>query len=139
MPNTISSWSYDMEGHMQRKAWQRYCELANKTTQQLYKVATPCLDDLYNKDEENGSVGELPTVCPQIVSEMSACVARIGRPDILTVCEQTCSCAVTKWTKACDKPLLRLISYIYHTCEVQAIMLCGKYSTAMQVGTVSRF
>ena len=40
----ISSWSYDMEGHA-KKCVERYCELANKTTQQLYKVSTPCIDD----------------------------------------------------------------------------------------------
>ena len=32
----ISSWSYDMAGHA-KKCVERYCELANKTTQQLYK------------------------------------------------------------------------------------------------------
>ena len=31
----ISSWSYDMEGHA-KKCVERYCELANKTTTQLY-------------------------------------------------------------------------------------------------------
>ena len=41
---SISSWSYDMEGHA-KKCVERYCELANKTTQQLYKVSTPCIDD----------------------------------------------------------------------------------------------
>ena len=41
---TISSWSHDMEGHA--KKWvERYCEFANKTTQQFFKVATPCMDD----------------------------------------------------------------------------------------------
>ena len=40
----ISSWSYDMVGHA-KKCVERYCELANKTTQQLYKVSTPCIDD----------------------------------------------------------------------------------------------
>ena len=35
----ISSWSYDMAGHA-KKCVERYCELANKTTQQLYKVST---------------------------------------------------------------------------------------------------
>ena len=44
----ISSWSYDMEGHA-KKCEERYCELANKTTQQLYKVATPCFDDMNSK------------------------------------------------------------------------------------------
>ena len=50
--NTISSWSYDMEDHV-KKSVERYCELANKTTEQLYKVATPCLDDHHFKEEEN--------------------------------------------------------------------------------------
>ena len=54
---TISSWSYDMEGHA-RKCEERYCELANKTTQQIYKVATPCMDDHQFEEEENGSVVE---------------------------------------------------------------------------------
>ena len=38
----ISSWSYDIEGHA-KKCVERYCELANKTTQQVFKVATPCM------------------------------------------------------------------------------------------------
>ena len=62
----ISSWSYDMEGHA-KKSVERYCELANKNTQQLHKVATPCMDDHQFKEEENESVGELSTVCSQIV------------------------------------------------------------------------
>ena len=53
----ISSWSYDMEGHA-KKYVERYCELANKTTQQLYKVSTRCIDDHHFK-EEFRSVGEL--------------------------------------------------------------------------------
>ena len=65
----ISSWSYDMEGHA-KKCVERNCELANKTTQQLHKVATPCMDDHQFKEEENESVGELIvyslfTICPQ--------------------------------------------------------------------------
>ena len=35
---SISSWSYDMDGHA-KKCVERYCELANKTTQQLYRVS----------------------------------------------------------------------------------------------------
>ena len=78
---TISSWSYDMEGHA-KKCMERYCELANKTTEQFCMVTTPWMDDHQFKEEENGSVGELSTVCLQIVV---TCVylARIGRPDIL--------------------------------------------------------
>ena len=55
---TISSCSYDMEGHA-KKCVEIYCDLENKMTQQLYKVATPCMDDDQFKEEENESVGEL--------------------------------------------------------------------------------
>ena len=62
----ISSWSYDMGGHA-KKCVERYFELANKTTQQLYKVSTPCIDDHHFREEELKSVGELSKVCSQIV------------------------------------------------------------------------
>ena len=108
----ISSWSYDMAGHA-KKCVERYCELANKTTQQLYKVSTSCIDDHHFKEEEElKSVGELPKVCSQIVLKCLY-LARIGRPDILWSVNKL----ITKWTKACDKRLNRLISYIHHTCE----------------------
>ena len=61
----ISSWSYDMAGHA-KKCVERYCESANKTTQQLYKVTTPCIDDHHFK-EEMKSVGELSHERSQIV------------------------------------------------------------------------
>ena len=48
----ISSWSYDMAGHAKKRV-ERYCELANRTTQQLYKVSTPCIDDHHFEEEEN--------------------------------------------------------------------------------------
>ena len=44
----ISSWSCDVEGHA-KKCVERYCELANRTTQQIYKVSTPCIDDHHFK------------------------------------------------------------------------------------------
>ena len=62
----ISSWSYDMAGHA-KKCVERYCELANKTTQQLYKVSTPCIDDHHFKEEELKSFGELSKVCSQML------------------------------------------------------------------------
>ena len=46
------SWPYDMEGHA-NKCVERYCELANKTTQQLYRGSTPCIDDHHFKEGEN--------------------------------------------------------------------------------------
>ena len=55
-----------MEGHA-KKCVERYCELANKTTQQLYNVSIPCIDDHQSKEEGMKSVGELSQVCSQIV------------------------------------------------------------------------
>ena len=63
---SISSWSYDMEGHA-KKCVGRHCELTNRTTQQLCQVSTPCMDDHHFKEEELKSVGELSEVCSQIV------------------------------------------------------------------------
>ena len=111
---SISSWSYDMEGHA-KKCVERYCELANRTTQQLYKVSAPCIDDHHFKEEDLKSVRELSQVCSQIVLKCLY-LARIGRPDILWSVNKLAR-SITKWTKACDKRLNRLISFIHHTCE----------------------
>ena len=123
----ISSWSYDMEGHA-KKCVERYCELANKTTQQLYKVSTPCIDDHHFEEEEIKSVGDLPQVCSQIVLKCLY-LARIGRRDILWSVNELAK-SITKWTKACDKRLNRLISYIHHTCEYK--QYCYVDNTAKQ-------
>ena len=100
----ISSWSYDMEGHA-KKCVERCCEFANKTNQQSYKVATPCMDGHQFEEEESESVGEL---CSQIVLKCLY-LARIGRPDISWSVNKLAR-GVTKWTKACDKRLNRLIT-----------------------------
>ena len=93
----ISSWSNDMEGHA-KKCVERYCELANKTTQQLYKVSTPCIDDHHFKEEELKSVGEFSRVCSQNVLKCLY-MARIGRPDILWSVNKFAR-SITKWTKS---------------------------------------
>ena len=115
-----------MVGHA--KCVERYCELANKTTQQLYKVSTPCIDDHHFKEEETKSVGELSTTCSQIVLKCLY-LARIGRPDILWSVNKLAR-SITKWTNACDKRLNRLISYIHHTSEYKQD--CHVRNTAKQ-------
>ena len=127
----ISSWSYDMVGHA-KKCVERYCELANKTTQQLYKVSTPCIDDHHFKEEETKSVGELSTTCSQIVLKCLY-LARIGRPDILWSVNKLAR-SITKWTKACDKRLNRLISYIHHTSEYKQYCHVGNTAKQCRLG-----
>ena len=115
---------------MPRNVWNDCCELANKTTQQLYKVSTPCIDDHHFKEEELKSVVELSKVSSQIVLKC-LCLARIGRPDILWSVNKLAR-SITKWTKACDKRLSRLISYIHHTSECK--QHCHVGNTAKQYG-----
>ena len=127
----ISSWSYDMEGHA-KKCVERYCELANKTTQQLYIVSTPCIDDHHFKEEELKSVGEMSQVCTQIVLKCLY-LARIGRPDILWSVNKR-AISITKWTKACDKRLNRLISHIHHTSEYKQCCHVGNTAKQCRLG-----
>ena len=47
----ISSWSCDLEGHA-KECVERYFESSNKTTRQLHKVSTPCIDDHHFKEEK---------------------------------------------------------------------------------------
>ena len=128
---SISSWSYDMEGHA-KKCVERYCELANKTTQQLYNVSTPCLHDHHFKDEDMGSVGEFSEVCSHIVLKCLY-LARIGRPDILWSVNKLAR-SITKWTKACDKLLSRLISYINYSSEYKQYCHVGNTAKQCRLG-----
>ena len=128
---SFSSWSCVMEGHAE-KCVERYCELANRTTRQLHKVSTPCIDDHHFKEEELKSVGELSKVCSQIVQKCFY-LARIGRPDILWPVNKLAR-SITKWTKACDKRLNRLISYIHHTCEYKQYCYVGNTAKQCRLG-----
>ena len=96
-----------MEGHA-KKCVERNCELANKTTQQLYKVSTPCINDHHFKVEEMNSVGELSHVCSQIVLKCLY-LARIRRPDILWSVIKHLSHVVSK-TNSTAQRLLRYSS-----------------------------
>ena len=121
----ISSWSYDTVGHA-KKCLERYCELADKTTQKLYTASIPCIHD-HHFEEETKSVGELSNACSQIVLKCLY-LARIGRFDTLWSVNKLAR-SLIKWTKVCDKHLNRLISSIHHTSE---------YKECCHVGNLSR-
>ena len=78
------------------------------------------------------SVGELSKVCSQIVLKCLY-LARIGRPDILWSVNKLVR-SITKWTKACDKRLNRLISYIHHTCEYKQYCHVGNTAKQCRLG-----
>ena len=78
------------------------------------------------------SVAELSKVCSQIVLTCLF-LARIGRPDTLWSVNKLAR-AITKWTKACDKRLARLISYIHHTCELRQYCYVGNPAQQCRLG-----
>ena len=89
-----------MEGHA-KKCVERFCVLADKTTQQFYKLSASCIDDHHFEEEEMKSVGELSNVCSQIVLKCLY-LAHIGRPDILWSVIKLAR-SITKRTEAGDE------------------------------------
>ena len=66
-------------------------------------------------------------------SEMLIHLARVGRLDILWSVNKLAR-SITKWTKACDERLSRLISYIHHTCEYKQYCFVGNIAKQCRVG-----
>ena len=60
-------------------------------------------------------------------------LARIGRPDILWSVIKLAR-AITKWTKACDQRLNRLMSYIHRTCEYRQYCHVGNTAKQCRLG-----
>ena len=60
----------------------------------------------------------------------------LGRPDILWSVFKLAR-SITKWTKACDKRLNRLLSYIHHTCDYKQYCHVGNITKQCRCGTVS--
>ena len=121
----------------QRNACERYCEFANQTTEQLYKVTTPCMDDHQSKEEENMDQWQNYLLFARtlfwnvffshvLVDWYLWSVNKLAR-------------AVTKWTKACDKRVALLISYIHHTCEYRQYCHVGNTAKQCRLGLFKDF
>ena len=117
---------------MQRNVWNDIVSCQTRRHNNSTKVSTPCIDDHHFKEEETKSVGELSNACSQIVLKCLY-LARIGRPDILWSVNKLAR-PITKWTKACDKRLNRLISYIHHTCEYKQYCHVGNTAKHCRLG-----
>ena len=77
-------------------------------------------------------VGELSKVSSQIVLKCLY-LARIGRPDILWSVNKLAR-SITKWTRACDQRLSRLIPYIHHTCKYRQNFYLGNIAQQCRLG-----
>ena len=119
---SISSWSYDMEGHA-RNVWNDTVSWQTKRLNSSISIySMHWWPSLQRRIEIRGTI---VNVCSQIVLKCLY-LARNGRPDILWSVNKFAR-SITKWTKACDKRLSRLISYIHYTSEYKQILSCGKH------------
>ena len=108
---------------MQRNAWNgnanRQARTSGGCTESPHFV-----DDHHFTKEELETVGELSKVCSQVVLKCLT-LARVGRPDVLW-CVNIVARAVTKWTRAFEKRLTRLIAYIHNASNFR--QSSGRYS-----------
>ena len=132
----ISSWSYDMDGHA-KKCVERYCELAKKTTQQLYSShnAMPWRPSIQRRRK---------WICWRIVKSMLS-----NGPEMFVlgthwltrhsmVSKQTGQEQSHKWTQS----LLHNACFVWSLTFITQVNLnnighVDKHRTTMQTGTVS--
>ena len=122
----ISSWSYDVEGHA-KKCVERHCELAKNNS-----TAFQSRNTMHWRPPIQGRRNRIYwRIVKSLLTDFLKCqhLTRIGRPDILWSVNKLAG-AITEWTRACDKRLARLISYIHHTCEFN--QRCHEGNTAQQ-------
>ena len=98
---------YDMRGFFEQ-CIELYCSPAKEEREQLHKVKTPSIDDHNFAPEDFEEPGQLAGDAAEIVMKMLY-GARLVRYDLLW---PICSIAreVSKWIRACDKRLERLVS-----------------------------
>ena len=106
---------------MQRSVWNdivswRTRRLINSTKYPLHASMTTT-----SRKKKQNLLENCPQVCSQIVPKCLY-LARIGQLDIFWSVNELAR-SITKWTKACDKRLIRLISHIHHTCEYKQYCL----------------
>ena len=114
---------------MQRSVWKDIVNLRIKRLNNFSKMQHHAWTTINLKKRKCVSrriVYSLLTKC----SQMSV---RIGRPDISWSVNKLAR-AVTKWTKACDKRLARLISFNHHTSEYRQYCYVGNTAQQCRLG-----
>ena len=109
----------------------RSCQVASWRTKRLNnstKYQLHALMTIISKKKNRNPWENCQKYASQIVLQCFY-LARIGRPNILWSVNKVAR-SITKWTKACDKRLSRLISYIHHTCDYKQCCYVG--NTAKQ-------
>ena len=108
----VRGWQYDMIGHS-KGVVEYYCKIAAIKPEALRAVKPPSLDDHEINPSDLEAKGNLAAEAASIVLK-AFYTARMNRPDIY-YSVNVLARDVTRWTQACDRRLLKLISYIHTT------------------------
>ena len=116
----------------------RYCEFANKTTEQYFQGRGAMHGRSSTLKHKKMNRLEIFLLFASKLTLKCLYLAGIGGPwyflDLLTNLAR----AATKWTKACDIRLAHLISWIDQTCHYVPISWMWKHSTTLHIRIVSR-
>jgi hypothetical protein len=105
---------YEMKDFM-RECCNKYCGLAGASHTCLVPSKTPFLDEACLEEDDHVEQGDLGDEASSILMKILY-GARMARYDLLRA---TCALAskITKWTRACDKKLYKLVCYINSTLD----------------------
>ena len=117
---------------MQRNAWKDIANWHTKQFNSFTKSQHHAWMTIKLQKKKWDQLEKLSKVCSQIVLKCLN-LARIGTPDILWSVDKLAR-VITKWTRACDKRLARLISYIHHTCEYTQCCYVGNTAQQCRLG-----
>ena len=121
---------YDMRGFTDQCV-QRYVDLSGKPLSALKKAPTPGLDDSSFQEADFESPGSLAPSAASILMKILY-LARCCRFDLI---HPVCSLAreVTKWNRACDKRLHRLVGYLHSTRTLSQEGYVGNVSEDLSI------
>ena len=114
--------TYEMRGFMEQCV-ERYLDLSHTKRSALRHAPTPSLDDSTFTPEDLETKGELSDIAARVLMKVLY-AARMCRYDLLYAVSSLAR-EVSKWTRACDKRLWRLICYINSTIDLVLVSVVG--------------
>ena len=101
-----------------------YCDLTQTERAQLKRVPTPSLNEASFSDEDFQEQGTLHQDAAKILMK-TLWLARLSRPDLSFIVARLAT-KISRWSRADDKQLFRLMSYLCHTPSLNLIGKVGK-------------
>ncbi|CAE6921679.1 RE1 [Symbiodinium sp. CCMP2592] len=101
-----------------------YCELTQTERKQLKPVPTPSLNEASFSDQDFEEQGHLHQDAAKILMK-TLWLARLNRPDLSFIVARLAT-KISRWTRAGDKQLFRLMSYLCHTPSLNLVGRVGK-------------